>query len=292
MRGIILAGGSGSRLYPATLPVCKQLLPIYDKPMIYYPLSVLMLAGIRDILVVIRPRDHELFQETLGDGSRWGISLSYVHQHHPNGLPEVYILAEEFLNQEASVLILGDNFLYAQNLQNTLRSAIETHNGATIFSYTVNDPMRYGVVLTDDKGRAIDVVEKPLTYVSDQAIPGIYIFDHSAVEVAKTLKPSSRGETEITDLIRFFLHEGKLVVHPFGRGTAWFDSGTSESLLQASQFVHTIQSRQGMLIACLEEVAFRMGYITREELISSLKYLDVPYSAQLLRSLQITHKVP
>ena len=285
MKGLILAGGSGSRLYPATLPVCKQLLPIYDKPMIYYPLSLMMLAGIRDILLVVRPQDHSLFIDTLGDGSQWGISLSYVHQEQPTGIPEVYVLAEDFLEQQSSLLILGDNFLYAQNLQALFLDAINSHDGGTIFSYTVQDPERYGVILRDEQGELVDVVEKPYQTESTQAIPGIYLFDHQAIEVAKNLTTSHRGETEITDLIRHYLKKDHLKVIPLGRGTVWFDSGTPEHLLQASQFVHMLQARQGVLIACLEEIAFRMGYVTKEEIVNSLRHHQVPYSIQLMRSL-------
>ena len=269
MKGLILAGGTGSRLYPTTLSVCKQLLPIYDKPMIYYPLSVLMLAGIQDILIIVRPQDQPLFEHTLGDGSQWGITISYVQQNTPGGLPEAYTLGEEFLAGESSTLILGDNFLYAQSLQTTIYRAIAEHEGGMIFSYPVSDPERYGVLVLDEEGRPKNVVEKPKEHISNLAIPGLYIFDGRAPEIAHSLKVSKRGETEITDMIRYYMSQDQLKVMPFGRGTAWFDSGTSESLLQASQFVHTIQARQGLMIACLEEIAYRMNYIGINELEES-----------------------
>jgi len=285
MKGLILAGGTGSRLFPSTLAVCKQLLPIYDKPMIYYPLSVLMLAGIREVLMIVRPQDQELFERLLGDGSQWGISIEYVQQHHPGGLPEAYILGEEFLQGEPSVLILGDNFFYAQNLQATVKRAIDQHEGGTIFTYTVSDPERYGVLVYDEHGAPLEVVEKPKEYISNKAIPGLYIFDGRAPEIAKGLKASGRGETEITDMIRFYLERKELKVMPFGRGTAWFDSGTSDSLLQASQFVQTIQARQGLMIACLEEIGYNMNYIDKKQLMVRYEKLKSSSYSQFIKAL-------
>jgi glucose-1-phosphate thymidylyltransferase len=261
MKGIILAGGTGSRLYPATKAICKQLLPIYDKPMIYYPLSILMLSNIKDILMIVRPQDESLFKLLLRDGSQWGINIEYKLQENPNGLPEAFILGESFIDGDQTMLILGDNFIYGQNLQFQLQNAVKQKTGGTIFTYLVKDPERYGVLVLDDQQKPIDVVEKPKNYISNLAIPGLYIFDERVCEVAKALKPSKRGETEITDVIRWYMERGELKVSQFGRGTAWFDSGTSNSLLQASSFVHTIQTRQGLSIACLEEVALHMGYI-------------------------------
>lgn len=288
MKGLILAGGTGSRLYPATTSICKQLLPIYDKPMIYYPISILMLSGIRDILLIVRPRDLSLFEDTLGDGSQWGISIKYVQQEKPNGLPEAYILGEDFINGESSTLILGDNFIYAQNLQNTMSKAIYEHSGATIFSYHVSDPERYGVLVSNASGEIVDIVEKPKEKISNKAIPGVYMFDKDAPMIAKTLKPSMRGETEITDMIKYYMRNKKLKVVEFGRGTAWFDSGTSESLLYASQFVHTIQGRQGVAISCLEEIAYKMGYIDLNQLHNLYNKLkNSEYSKYLLHLLGI-----
>ncbi len=282
MKGIILAGGTGSRLYPTTLTVCKQLLPIYDKPMIYYPLSVLILAGITEILIIVRPEDLSLFRRVLSDGSQWGISISYIEQSTPKGLPHAYVLGEEFLEGGSSILILGDNFFYAQNLQDTIQHAIKIHDGGTIFSYPVGDPKRYGVLVLDQYGDPVDVVEKPQDYISNLAIPGLYIFDEQVIEITRQLKPSHRGETEITDIIRYYMDRKNLQVTPFGRGTAWFDSGTSESLLQASQFVHTIQSRQGLVIACLEEIAYRQGLIDKKMVIRQAKmYKNSDYGRYL-----------
>jgi len=282
MKGMILAGGTGSRLFPATIATCKQLLPIYDKPMIYYPLSVLMLAGIREVLLIVRPQDQVQFERLLGDGSQWGISIEYVQQLNPGGLPEAYILGESFLQGDASILILGDNFFYAQNLQIMIKSAIEQHEAGTIFTYIVSDPERYGVLVYDEFSQPLEVVEKPKDPISNLAIPGLYIFDGRATEIAKGLKASKRGETEITDMIRYYLSRGELKVTPFGRGTAWFDSGTSDSLLQASQFVHTIQARQGLMIACLEEIAHRNKWLPTSEFMKAInRYKNSEYGNYL-----------
>jgi glucose-1-phosphate thymidylyltransferase len=285
MKGIILAGGTGSRLFPSTKSICKQLLPIYDKPMIYYPVSTLMLAGIKEILLIVRPQDQNLFEKTLGDGSQWGISIQYVKQDHPRGLPDAYQLGESFLDGDSSMLILGDNFLYAQNLKETLKNAVKDHNKGTIFSYNVSDPEHYGVLVIDHEGKPTAVIEKPKEFVSNLAIPGLYLFDNQAPKVARDLKPSARGETEITDMIRFYLNREELKVIPFGRGTAWFDSGTSMSLLQASSFVHTIQKRQGLAIACLEEIAYHMGYIDKSSFIDLIEQLPNSAYTRTLHSL-------
>ena len=265
-KGIILAGGRGSRLFPLTLHTSKQLLPIYDKPMIYYPLSVLMLAGIREVMLIVTPEHHHQFKALLGDGSQWGISIVYQIQDAPKGLPEAYILAEEFLDGSPSMLILGDNLIYGQNIHQVLLKSINSQKqGGTIFAYAVRDPQRYGVVVLDQNHQAISIVEKPKEYISKWAIPGIYIFDHQVIEWSKNLQPSARGELEITDLMNLYLNQNELNVSRFSRGVAWFDSGTHESLLQASMYVHTLQTRQGQAIACLEEIAFRKGYIDLDQ---------------------------
>ena len=261
MKGIILAGGTGSRLFPSTHAVCKQLLPIYDKPMIYYPLSILMLSEIREIIIIVRPDDLAQFQSLLGSGKQWGINIEYATQTEPKGIPDAYLIAKDFLSGEPSILILGDNLFYGQELHITLRNSIRDMKGATIFAYPVSDPERYGVIVLDTDEKPIKIAEKPKDFISNLAIPGLYIFDQRAVEFALNLKPSERGETEITDIINQYLQIGDLEVEVFSRGVAWFDSGTSESLLQASTYVHSLQSRQGQGIACLEEVAYRMGYI-------------------------------
>ena len=266
MRGMILAGGSGTRLSPVTQVVSKQLLPVYDKPMIYYPLSVLMLAGLRDILIISTPEDTPRFQELMKDGSQWGINLSYAVQPSPDGLAQAFILGSEFIGQQPSALILGDNIFYGHDLTKAVRHAQTLTRGATVFAYPVRDPERYGVVSFDNEGKAETLEEKPSKPRSRYAVTGLYFYDHRASELARSLKPSPRGELEITDLNRLYLEEGTLSVELLGRGTAWLDTGTHESLLQASVFIETLENRQGMKICCPEEIAFRMGYIDIEAL--------------------------
>ena len=266
MRGMILAGGSGTRLSPVTQVVSKQLLPVYDKPIIYYPLSVLMLAGLRDILIISTPEDTPRFQELMKDGSQWGINLSYAVQPSPDGLAQAFILGSEFIGQQPSALILGDNIFYGHDLTKAVRHAQTLTHGATVFAYPVRDPERYGVVSFDIEGKAETLEEKPSEPRSRYAVTGLYFYDHRASELARSLKPSPRGELEITDLNRLYLEEGTLSVELLGRGTAWLDTGTHESLLQASVFIETLENRQGMKISCPEEIAFRMGYIDIEAL--------------------------
>jgi glucose-1-phosphate thymidylyltransferase len=267
MKGIILAGGSGSRLYPITLAVSKQLLPIYDKPMIYYPLTVLMLAGIRDILVISTPQDIPAYQRLLGAGEQWGIKLSYAIQPKPEGLAQAFIIGKDFIGTDSVALILGDNIFWGQGLVKSLKSAVQKKQGATVFGYWVNDPERYGVVEFDKQGRPEKIVEKPLHPKSNYAITGLYFYDNRVIEYASRLAPSSRGELEITDLNRKYLDQGELEVSILSRGIAWLDTGTHESMLQASVFVETIQSRQGLKVSCPEEIAFREGYIDKSRLI-------------------------
>ncbi len=274
MKGIVLAGGSGTRLYPSTMAVSKQLLPVYDKPMIYYPVSVLMLAGIRDILIISTPHDLPNFEKVLGDGSKFGIRFSYKVQPSPDGLAQAFILGEEFIGDDGVALILGDNIFYGPGFSGMLKNA--KHNAvnnkiATIFSYYVKNPERFGVVEFDENGKAISIEEKPEHPKSSYAATGLYFYDNKVIEYAKSLKPSKRGELEITDLNRIYLEKGKLNVQPLGRGFAWLDTGTHKSLLKAGQYVETIEENQGIKIACLEEVAYRMGFLSKEEICNNAK---------------------
>ena len=274
MKGIVLAGGSGTRLYPSTMAVSKQLLPVYDKPMIYYPVSVLMLAGIRDILIISTPHDLPNFEKVLGDGSKFGIRFSYKGQPSPDGLAQAFILGEEFIGDDGVALILGDNIFYGPGFSGMLKNA--KHNAvnnkiATIFSYYVKNPERFGVVEFDENGKAISIEEKPEHPKSSYAATGLYFYDNKVIEYAKSLKPSKRGELEITDLNRIYLEKGKLNVQPLGRGFAWLDTGTHKSLLKAGQYVETIEENQGIKIACLEEVAYRMGFLSKEEICNNAK---------------------
>lgn len=265
-KGIILAGGSGTRLYPLTKVVSKQLMPVYDKPMVYYPLSVLMLAGIRDILVITTPHDAENFKALLGDGSQWGLYISYAVQGKPAGLAEALLIGEDFLNGESGALILGDNIFYGYGLSGMLQRAVQKDRGATVFAYYVTDPERYGVVDFDENHQAVSLEEKPKAPKSHFAVTGLYFYDETAVEKAKSLLPSARGELEITDLNKLYLAEGTLKVETMSRGYAWLDTGTHESLLQAAAFVETIQERQGLKICCPEEIAYHLGYINEKQL--------------------------
>ena len=271
MKGIILAGGSGTRLYPVTQAVSKQLLPVYDKPMIYYPLSSLMLAGIRDILIITTPSDSALFQHLLGDGSRFGISLTYAVQPSPDGLAQAFIIGREFIGNDRCALALGDNIFFGHGLTEKLRSAAAREQGATIFGYWVSDPERYGVATINDDGRCTHVDEKPEQPNSNWAITGLYFYDNDVVDIASSIAPSARGELEITDVNRVYLERDDLHLERLGRGFAWFDSGTHRSLLEASEFVATLERRQSLKVACLEEIAFNLGYLTSEELVEAAR---------------------
>lgn len=287
MKGIILAGGSGTRLHPTTRVLSKQILPVYDKPMVYYPLSVLMLAGLREILLISTPHDLPMFQNLLQDGSQWGISLSYAVQSHPGGLAQAFLIGEEFIAGNPSCLVLGDNIFYGQGFVPKLHEAAGIKDGGVVFAYHVNDPGRFGVVEVDANFSAKSIEEKPKAPKSNWAVTGLYFYDHNAVDYAKTLKPSARGELEITALNQIYLESGKLKVVPLGRGFAWLDTGTHDSLLEAGMFVSTIQKRQGYMIACLEEIAFQNGWIDREKLISiSESYRGTTYGAYLKELVQ------
>jgi glucose-1-phosphate thymidylyltransferase len=268
MKGLILAGGTGTRLHPVTLAISKQLLPVYDKPLIYYSLSVLMLGGVRDILVIVRPEDKDQFRALLGDGRQWGIELHYAVQEKPRGLADAFLVGRDFIAGSPVALVLGDNILYGHNLSEILRQAAKTTSGATVFAYPVRDPERYGVVTLDPRGRPLAIEEKPKQPRSDLAVIGVYFYDADVVDIASSLKPSERGELEITDVNRVYLAQQKLRVINFGRGYAWFDVGTHDALLSASTFVQALESRQGLKIACLEEIAFRSGFIGKSELIA------------------------
>jgi glucose-1-phosphate thymidylyltransferase len=283
MKGIILAGGSGTRLYPLTLAVSKQLLPVYDKPMIYYPLSVLMLAGIQDILIITTPHDQAQFKTLLGDGSQWGIRLQFAVQPSPDGLAQAFLIGEEFIAGEPCALVLGDNIFYGGGLTPLLLRATQAQNEATIFAYEVKDPERYGVVAFDKTGLATSLEEKPLQAKSNWAVTGLYFYDKRVVELAKTIKPSARGELEITDLNRLYLELGALRVEKMGRGFAWLDTGTFDSLSEAGEFVRVLEHRQGMSISCVEEIALIKGYITPEGLAPWLKRLGKSNYAQYIR---------
>ncbi|MEO5922397.1 MAG: glucose-1-phosphate thymidylyltransferase RfbA [Bryobacteraceae bacterium] len=268
MKGIVLAGGSGTRLYPLTHAVSKQLLPVYDKPMIYYPVSTLMLAGIRDILLISTPRDLPVYRELLGDGSRFGISLTYAEQAKPAGLAQAFTIGKEFIGADTVCLVLGDNLFYGHGLSESLMRSAQMKDGARVFAYRVRDPERYGVVSFDSEGKAIDIEEKPKAPKSNYAVVGLYFYDNTVVQRAESLKPSPRGELEITDLNRLYMKDGKLEVEAMGRGTAWLDTGTPESLLMAGNFVEAIEKRQGLKVACLEEIAFQKAWLTAEDLVA------------------------
>lgn len=285
MKGIILAGGSGTRLYPLTEVTSKQLLPVYDKPMIFYPLSTLMLAGIRDILIISTPRDLPNFEKLLGDGLEYGIRLSYKVQKRPNGLAEAFIIGEDFIGEDSVAMILGDNIFYGNGLSSNLKKAVEfTGNGATVFGYYVDDPERFGIVEFNEKGEAVSIEEKPEKPKSNYCVTGLYFYDNSVVKYAKSLKPSKRGELEITDLNRIYLEEGRLNVITLGRGYAWLDTGTVDALSDATEFVKVIEKRQGVMISAIEEIAYKNGWISKDKLIESAdKYGKSSYGAHLLK---------
>ena len=281
-KGIVLAGGSGTRLYPLTIAISKQIMPVYDKPMIYYPISVLMEAGVREVLIISTPRDVVTFKELLGDGSQWGMKFEYKVQEKPNGLAEAFIIGEEFIGDDNVVMILGDNMFYGSHLPEILKRANAREDESTIFGYYVKDPRRYGVVEIDDEGKAVSIVEKPEVPKSNYAVPGLYFYTNDVVEIAKTIKPSARGELEITSVNEEYMKMGKLTVEKLGRGMTWFDTGTHDALIETASFVQTIEKRQGMQVCCPEEIAYKNKWISSEELLElSKKYMKTDYGVYL-----------